>query len=137
MRSQAFVKNEVTYLGKIINEDGIKPDVSTLVKLDNFFIPRTRKGLMQLLGFINWFRDHVPNLSQRLAHITNKLSYKDKFTWSEEDSQVISSITDIIRNQILLHHPDTSKPFVLTTDASDIGTGGILTQEDNIVGIFR
>ncbi|KAF9761847.1 Transposon Ty3-G Gag-Pol polyprotein [Nosema granulosis] len=63
----SFMNKEVKYLGKIIDERGIRPDTTVLLNLDKLAVPRNRKGLMQLLGIINWFRDHVPGLSQRIA----------------------------------------------------------------------
>ncbi|MGL4850979.1 MAG: pol polyprotein, partial [Clostridium sp.] len=132
----SFGLQEVKYLGKIINEKGIRPDLDSLIKLDNFKIPHDRKGLMKLLGLINWFRDHVPNLSQRLGSITSKLTKNGKFNWSAEDTKTIISIKKSIEEQTLLHHPDISKPFLLTTDASENGLGAILTQEGCIVGIY-
>ncbi|KAF9761110.1 Transposon Tf2-6 polyprotein [Nosema granulosis] len=50
--------------------------------------------------------------------------------------EIIKSIISTIKEQILLHHSDITKPFVIETDASDIGLGGILLQENKIVGIF-
>ncbi|MGL4848965.1 MAG: RNase H-like domain-containing protein, partial [Clostridium sp.] len=95
-----------------------------------------RKQLMKLLGVINWFRDHIPNLSVSLSCISNKLSGKRKFVWSNRDTQIVSRIVKTVKQQITLHHPDITKEFILSTDASDEGMGAVLTQEGKIVGIY-
>lgn len=91
---------------------------------------------MRLLCLINWFRDHIPKLSHKLNGITEKLKEDLKFTWSEEDTEQIYKIVQDIKTNILLHHPDLSKPFTLSTDASDEGLGAIFEQEEKIVGLY-
>ncbi|KAF9762463.1 Transposon Ty3-G Gag-Pol polyprotein [Nosema granulosis] len=61
-----FRKREVVYLCKIIDKDGIRPDLSSLIKMEKIIVPRNHNGLMKLIGMINWIRDHIPNLSQRI-----------------------------------------------------------------------
>ncbi|KAG0436724.1 Retrovirus-related Pol polyprotein from transposon opus [Dictyocoela muelleri] len=53
-----FEQKEIEFLGHIISPDGIKLSIS---KVDDirFKIPKTKKQLEKLIGFINWFRDHV------------------------------------------------------------------------------
>ncbi|KAF9756168.1 Transposon Tf2-6 polyprotein, partial [Nosema granulosis] len=132
----SFRLKEVRYLGKIIDKDGIRPDLSSLIKLEQIKVPHNRSGLMKLVGMINWYRDHIPNLSRLLSNITDKLSKSNPFKWDNEDTQAVDKIISIIKEQIKLHHPDISKPFVVETDASDIGLGGVLLQDDKIVGLF-
>ena len=71
----AFVKTSVNYLGKIISDKGIRPDIS---RVDAFAlkIPEagkiTRKQLKSIMSFLEWFRPYVKDLSKKLYHLTNK-----------------------------------------------------------------
>ncbi|KAF9761135.1 Transposon Tf2-9 polyprotein [Nosema granulosis] len=132
----SFMKSEVKYLGKIINSTGIKPDISTIFKIENDLNPRNRKQLMKLIGVLNWFMDHIPNLSTRIATITSKLSINIPFSWDKKDEKIVQNIIITIKDQIILHHPDITKEFVLATDASDLGAGADLYQNEKIVGIY-
>ncbi|KAF9760652.1 Transposon Tf2-9 polyprotein [Nosema granulosis] len=133
----SFLKNEVKYLGKIINKDGIRADLDSLCGIEKFQTPKNKTHLMKLLGKLNWFREHVPNLSNYLINITAKLKQTNsKFTWTREDENALDSVIKIIKSQIILHHPDLDKEFVLKTDASDEGVGALLYQEEKLVGIY-
>ncbi|KAF9760655.1 Transposon Tf2-9 polyprotein [Nosema granulosis] len=136
MQKSTFLLKEVKYLGKIINEDGIKADTSALVKIDPLKIPRTKKQIMRILGIINWFRDHIPKLSQKITPITNKLQKNAKCTWSDYGTQCIKEIVKDIKTNIVLHHPDLENPFTISTDASDEGIGAVLEQEGKVVGLY-
>ncbi|KAF9762014.1 Retrovirus-related Pol polyprotein from transposon [Nosema granulosis] len=49
----SFMKTEVKYLGKIINSEGIKPDISTIFKIENDLNQKNRKQLMKLFVVLN------------------------------------------------------------------------------------
>lgn len=91
---------------------------------------------MRILGIINWFRDHILNLSRKLLRITENLKQDSTFSWSDQDTQQIERIIEDIKKNTLLHHPDISKPFTLSTDASNEGLGAILEQEGKVVGLY-
>lgn len=48
--------------------------------------------------------------------------------WTPECDQSLQDLRDALLNNVILSHPDFSKPFVLSTDASSDGLGAILSQ---------
>ncbi|KAG0420263.1 Transposon Tf2-9 polyprotein, partial [Dictyocoela roeselum] len=129
-----FAKSSVTFLGHIVSDKGIKPDIS---KIESFKYkkPRTRKQLERLLGFINWFRISIPNLSLKTAKFYGKLK-QNTFKWEDTDDEKMEKIFSEIKNQRVLHYPDLNKEFELRCDASDIGIGALLLQENKLIGVF-
>ena len=89
----SFMQRSVKYLGSIIDENGIRPDVSRLKDAESWFNVKSKKGLQRMLGYINWFRPYVTNLSGRLSSITEKLKTTNKnFTLSEPEKDEIADI---------------------------------------------
>ena len=131
-----FFKDEVVYLGHVINKDGIKADISNLQDFRNHSNPTTVKQLQRLLGIINWFRPFIPNLSNKICPLTSKLHKGVKFQWSEEDSKIVDTIFDDILKQQQITYPDFTKPFNLETDASDNGVGAVLYQTHGVIGFY-
>ncbi|KAG0435260.1 Retrovirus-related Pol polyprotein from transposon 17.6, partial [Dictyocoela muelleri] len=130
-----FCQREVTYLGNIISEDGIKPDISRIDKLVNFKQPKSFKDVMKLVGFINWFRPYIKNISQKITPITHKLSQKNPFKWNYYDTKIIDSIYKDIKSQTLLSFPNYDDHFEITTDASDLGLGATISQNGKLIGL--
>jgi hypothetical protein len=51
-----------------------------------------------------------------------------KFEWTPEQEHAFERLKDKLTNQPILQYPDFSKEFVLTTDASNMGLGTVLSQ---------
>ncbi|ORD99191.1 YI31B [Hepatospora eriocheir] len=83
-----WCRTEVEYLGYIIDGEGIRPVTSKLFKDINFKTPKNRKELQRLVGFINWFRDFIPNLSSRITCLTRMTGKNSIFKWSDECQKV-------------------------------------------------
>ena len=60
----------------------------------------------------------------------NLLSKKVKFIWDENCERAFCKIKAILQTEPVLSAPDFYKSFKLAVDASDIGVGGVLLQED-------
>ncbi len=68
-----FGVEEITFLGMKINSQGIEAETSNVKKHIEITPPRTVKQLQKLIGIINWYRKFIPNLSTKIASLTDKL----------------------------------------------------------------
>ena len=123
-----FLRKEVTYLGHIINREGVKPDPKKLIAVRNFPAPRTDKQIKQFLGLAGYYRRFIPNFSKIAKPLTELLKKEIKFQWSEKQQHSFDTLKNLLCSKPLLQYPDFTKPFVLTTDASGYAIGGILSQ---------
>ena len=130
-----FCKEEIKFLGHIIGENGIKPNISSIEKIKQLEVPKTRKQLQSLIGFINWFRPYIENLSSKIASWNEKLKVR-KFKWTILDKEILDNIYNEIKQQPKLEFPDISHSFDLYTDASSYGIGGVLSQKGKVIRFF-
>ncbi|CAF4500057.1 unnamed protein product, partial [Rotaria sp. Silwood2] len=96
--------------------------------------PNTLKEANELLEKINWYRKFIPNFARIAAplhKVTNKTKHhRHEFKWGPDQQQSFDEFKRLLTTYpLFLEYPDLSTPFVLTTDASDIGIGGILRQD--------
>ncbi len=54
---------EVEFVGHILKVDGVHFSAEKRGKVSDFSLPRKQKQLKSFLGLVNYFRDHVENLS--------------------------------------------------------------------------
>lgn len=123
-----FLRKEVSYLGHIISEDGVKPDPKKIDAVKNFPRPRNAKNIKQFLGLAGYYRRFIPNFSGTSKPLTLLLTKDEPFVWGNNQEKAFTTLRDQLCSEPLLQYPDFTKPFVITTDASDIAIGGILSQ---------
>ena len=69
---------------------------------------------MALIGYINWFRNYIPNLSTLIGKITEKLKKdgSNKITWTEEEENIVENINIIVQENILLTSQTSNKDLI-------------------------
>eukprot|EP00477_Mikrocytos_mackini_P002447 GAHX01002736.1.p1 GENE.GAHX01002736.1~~GAHX01002736.1.p1 ORF type:complete len:1367 (-),score=220.68 GAHX01002736.1:80-4180(-) len=130
-----FNKDNVKYLGYLVDKEGIRPDLS---RMDTFDLtePKNKKQLKRIIGLIQWYRPFIKNLSDKLAFLTSMTRDTEKLTWDGDKTNLLKDLLNEIKEQTLLHFPDFANPFELTVDASNTGLGGVLYQDNKIIGFF-
>lgn len=123
-----FLRKEVTYLGHVISETGVKPDKKKLEAVKEFPRPRTVKNIKQFLGLAGYYRRFINNFSQTAKPLTTLLKKGKSFEWGEPQEEAFIKLRDSLCEEPILIHPDFNEPFILTTDASNYAIGGILSQ---------
>ncbi|CAF4200338.1 unnamed protein product, partial [Rotaria magnacalcarata] len=70
------------------------------------------------------------HIAAPLHKVTNKTKHhRHEFKWGPDQQHSFDEFKRILTTSpLFLEYPDSSTPFVLTTDASGIGIGGILRQ---------
>lgn len=123
-----FLRKEVSYLGHVITENGVKPDPAKVNALHKFPTPSTARQLKAFLGMAGYNRKFIQNFS-RIASPLHKLLKKDaKFEWAEDQENAFQKLKSRLTTQPILQYPDFAREFILTTDASIEGLGAVLSQ---------
>ena len=88
--------------------------------------------LRSFLGFVNYFRNHVPNHSNVVAPLHAMIDYPAKkqaaLSWTPSGALAFEKIKELIAISPKLYFMHDTAPIVLMTDASDYGVGGYLYQ---------
>ena len=125
----SLFKSKVVFLGRNIDGQTKTTKEESVEKVKGIKEPTNVKQLQRFLGLCGHFRAFIKDYS-KLARPLTKLTLKDSvFAWSEEHQKVFEELKSKITQNPVLALPDYSKPFILTTDASDLGTGAVLTQK--------
>lgn len=123
-----FCQNQVLYLGHIISQEGMSVAPHNVEKIKNFPNPKDKSGVRRLLGLFGFYRSFIKDFSNIAAPLI-KLTNKDiPFVWSKECQDTADELKSRICSAPILKFPDFSRQFVLTTDASGIALGAVLSQ---------
>lgn len=125
----AFGLRTVGYIGHVISAAGVTLSEERKDAVRRIPVPTTVKQVRSFLGFINYFRDFVPDmatLSKPLYELTKK---GVKFVWTASHEIAFERLKQATADSTRLRFPLAVGTIVLRTDASDVGIGAHLVQK--------
>jgi len=126
-----FGQSKVNYLGHVITSEGLQPDPDKIKVVQEYPIPRTVKDVRAFMGLANYYRKFVKDFA-KIASPLHELTKKGtKFVWTEECQSAFEALKKALTEAPIFAYPDFTKPFLLSTDASDDALGMVLGQEQN------
>ena len=126
-----FLRKEISYLGHIISDMGILPDPSKITSIKNYPRPKTTKDVKSFLGLASYYRRFINQFSKIAEPLTALLKKSVTFEWSPFTEEAFQKLKEALINPPILCYPDFTKPFIVTTDASDVAIGAILSQNSS------
>ena len=127
-----FCRQEIKYLGYVINKDGLSTDPEKIECVKSFPRPNRVKDVRSFLGLCSYYRKFIVNFSKIAAPLCKltggKKGEKVKFEWSEEAEEAFNTLKTALVTAPILVCPNFDKEFTLSCDASDIAIGAALTQ---------
>ena len=149
-----WFKKSVKYLGHVVSEEGYQVEGASDEVIDRLKEPpKTVGDVRSLLGFIGYYRSFIQNFSQKAKPLYdllckpnnkanpkqtgkngkagNQRSSKDAVVWLEEHQAVLDSLLELLKKPPVMAYPDFSLPFIVTCDASEMGLGAVLYQEQD------
>ena len=123
---------ECTYLGHVVGNGVVKPVEDKLKAIDQFPQPRTKKQIKSFPRLTGYYCRFIPNyvtIAVPLANMTRK-SEPEKAIWTPQCTKAFNKLKEILLSAPVMMNPDFSHPFILQTDASEVGVGAVLSQRD-------
>ena len=128
-----FLHKEVFFLGHILTQEGIKPDPEKTAKVRDFPRPVDLTTLRQFLGLASYYRRFVPSFAAVARPLNALLKKKVRFEWSAACEDAFCQLKELLVTAPVLSYPkfEKGRSFILETDASKVGLGAILSQEQD------
>ena len=126
-----FCHATVTFLGHLVGQGQVKPLEAKVNAISEFPVPKCKRQLMRFLGMAGYYRKFCKNFSGIAEPLTNLLKKSTKFKWNDKCQDAFDRLKAILKSAPVLLAPDFDKCFKLAVDASDVGIGAVLLQEDN------
>lgn len=123
-----FLQEKFNYLGHIVSQEGIEPDPNKVNAIVNIKSPTNTSELRSILGSCSYFRNFMPNFASVSKPLYELASQENKWLWTEKEEEIWLKIKKLLTSAPILKHPDFRYPFIVQTDASSSGLGGVLLQ---------
>lgn len=121
-------QTEVSYLGHVVSQYGVATAEDKIEKVKDWPTPRCAKEVRQFLGLTSYYRRFIEGYAH-IAKPLHKLTEKGKqYKWTTETEVAFDKLKEALSTAPVLAYPQMELPFILDTDASDVGVGGVLSQ---------
>ena len=127
-----FNKKTVEFLGHVVADGKVIMQQKKIDAIMEWPTPRNVTEIQSFLGLANYYRGFIKDFSAVAAPISNVTRGKKKeFLWGKEQQEAFEELKKRFSEGPVLRLIEPSLPFILTTDASDVGLGAVLQQEHN------
>ena len=129
MSKCAFGHPEIEFLGRSITSKGIGPIEK---KIDDFLknikLPTSVKSLQRYIGFVQFYRQYIPRLAEKLVPLYKSLQKDVKFQLTQVHKDAIFDINENLANaaKMSVRLPLPDKQLVIMCDASEHAAGYVL-----------
>jgi transposase InsO family protein len=124
-----FGCKQITFLGFIVDSDGCRPDPRKIDPIQKFPAPQNQTELRRFLGLANYYRKFIRDFSTVAAPLYELTGKGVHWNWTEKQNLAFLNLKEKLTTPTVLASPDISLPFNLYTDASGIGMGAVLMQD--------
>ena len=134
-----FFKKSVEYLGDIISENGIETNPKKIEAIVKWPQPKTVTQMCSFLGFCHYYHKFIHRYTQiakplyRLISGDQAKTKQAKLFWDKKCEQAFKALKNICSRTPVLAYVDYTKPFRVHTDASELGLGAVLYQDQDDV----
>jgi hypothetical protein len=125
-----FGKRSVEFLGHIVSAEGIHTEPSKIEKVKDWPTPTSIKELHSFLGMASYYRRFIKGHSKITAPLTHLLKKDVPFIWTNTEQQAFDTLKHALVTAPVMCTPRPDLPFTVTTDASDLAVGAVLSQDD-------
>lgn len=138
-----FFQLEVKFLGHVISASGVATDPEKISAVRDWKTPSSVTELRSFLGFASYYRRFVEGFARyatslhilvaklqpgpKKKRVGSDTFLRDHWDWGCD--QAFNTLKQMLISAPVLGYADFSKPFILEVDASGLGLGAVLTQE--------
>ena len=134
-----FFRKEISYLGYTVSATGVSTSQDKIRVVQEWPTPKTVKDLRSFLGFASYYRRFVHHFAQVAKPLYELISEANKekgskgngllqSLWNQKSEDAFRELKDRLTSSSILGYADFTRPFILETDASLLGLGAVLMQ---------
>ena len=128
-----FWKKEVDFLGHVISSHGISVNSNKVVAIQAWKRPSNVREVRSFMGIAGYYRKFIKDFSKIATPLTNLTRKNQVFKWTEKCEQAFVKLKEALISAPVLKVPEGNENMVVYTDASGLGLGAVLMQQNQVI----
>ena len=114
-----------------MSADGVRTDPKKIETIVEWPTPPTVRDVRSFLGLCSYYRRFKKNFATIAKPLHSSTEKGVPFDWSVECGDAFKELKRALTEAPILNYPIEDGDFVIDTDASNVGLGGVLSQIQN------
>ena len=126
-------QTSVPFLGHVVGREGLQCDPKKIEDVKSWPVPDCLKSVRQFLGFVGYYRRFISNFADMAEPLVSLTGKDVPFVWRPACSAAFTGLRDALFQAPILSFPTEDGDYILDTDATNFGMGGVLSQTQDKV----
>ena len=123
-----FTKHEVTFLGHMVTEGGIRPNPKNVEKVLSWPEPETAEDMISFLGLYDHYGKFLADYTRVCKPLRDASMKPGRLQWSKEMRESFKHLRRVLASPPVLALPTFRGTFILYTDACNTSIGAVLSE---------
>jgi len=124
-----FGARELSYLGHVISENGLRTDPAKIKAVADWPAPGSAKEVREFLGLTNYYQKFVRHYANIAAPLNDLLRKGKEWKWGQVEVDAFTQLKEALQKAPVLKLADPARPYRVETDASNFAIGAVLSQQ--------
>ena len=133
-------QEEIPFLGHIVSAAGIGADPTKCQHVRDWPVPWDLHEVRSFVGLCSYYRRHIQGFTELAAPLYELATKGTEFEWTDRRHEAFGQLKNALTSAPILGFPPEDGLWYLNTDASDVGTGAVLSQvqdeEERVIAYF-
>ncbi|KAJ8394496.1 hypothetical protein AAFF_G00045060 [Aldrovandia affinis] len=114
-----------------VSADGVATDPAKIAAVRDWPPPTNVSDQRSFLDLASYYRRYVQDFAT-IARPLHRLTDRGQpYVWDDPCAQAFNVLQTALITAPVLAYPDANRPFILDTDASNVGIGAVLSQQSD------
>ena len=124
-----LLTRETKFLGHVINASGVATDPEKVAAVRDWPTPANASELKSFLGLASYYRRFVRDFATIASPLNRLTDLGRPFIWDDACATAFTQLRASLTEAPILAYPNAQQPFIVDTDASNVGIGAVLSQQ--------